>query len=71
MNEMTDLKRRAGIITEEYQPTRYPELESISKDISQIVVKEINQRVQSVESEMRYKPQHVLEELIKILQALV
>jgi len=71
MNEMTDLKRRAGIIAEESQQSRYPELYSISEEVAQQVLKEINQRVQSVESKMPYKAQWTLEELIEILKAAV
>lgn len=70
-NELDDIKRRAGIISEESQQSQYPELYSISEAVAQQVLKEINQRVQSVESKMPYKAQWTLEELIRILQAAV
>ena len=69
--EIENIKRLAGIITEEFQHTKYPELYSISEEVAQMVATEINQRVQSVESEMPYKAQYVLEELIRILEAAV
>jgi hypothetical protein len=70
-NELDDIKRRAGIISEESHQSRYPELYSISEKIAQQVLEEISQRVPPVESKMPYKAQWVLEETIKILEAAV
>lgn len=67
-NELDDIKRRAGILIEESQPSKYPELLSISEELADQVLREINQRVPPVESKMPYKTQWVLEELINILQ---
>jgi hypothetical protein len=49
----------------------YPELQKIAKEIAINVGQQINQKVKNVKSEMPYKAQHVLEELIKILQKAV
>ena len=47
---------------------KYPELDDIAKKVAHLVTNEIKTRVQNVESEMTYKAQYVLEELIKILE---
>lgn len=49
----------------------YPELQKIAKDIAKQTGALINNKVKNVESEMPYKAQYVLEELIKILQEAV
>jgi len=49
----------------------YPELQKIAKDIAKQTGALINNKVKNIESEMPYKAQYVLEELIKILQAAV
>jgi len=46
----------------------YPELTSIAKEISKETCIQINTKVKDVESEMPYKAQYVLEELIKLLE---
>jgi hypothetical protein len=49
-----------------------PELDAIVEEIGKIVETEINSRVGKVgKSEVKYKAQYVLEELIKLLQASV
>ena len=48
--------------------SKYPELDEISKDLADAVSMEINKRTAAVTSEMPYKAQYVLEELIKLLQ---
>jgi hypothetical protein len=50
---------------------KYPELDKIAKKIGKDVGNSINSEVKNVESEMPYKAQYVLEELIKILQKAV
>jgi len=70
-NELDDIKRRAGIISEESHQSKYPELYSISEEIAQQVLEEIGRRVPPIESKMPYKAQWVLEETIKILEASV
>lgn len=49
-----------------------PELDDIVEEVGKIVETEINSRVAKVgKSEVKYKAQYVLEELIKLLQASV
>lgn len=48
--------------------SKYPELDEISKKISKKVIKMILEETKDVDSQMPYKNQYVLEELIKILQ---
>jgi hypothetical protein len=50
---------------------KYPELDSIALDIANTACRKINATVQTVESEMTYKAQYVLEEVIKILESRV
>ena len=50
------------------EASKYPELDKIAKDIAKLVGVEINKRTDNVKSEMPYKAQYVLEELIKILE---
>lgn len=50
---------------------KYPELDAIASEVAQLVGGEINSRVQMVESEMPYRAQYVLEELIKMLEQAV
>lgn len=50
---------------------KYPELDKIAREIAKNTGNEINKRVKNVKSEMTYKAQYVLEELIKILQEAV
>jgi len=47
---------------------KYPELIKIAQDMWYDITKEINKRVKNVKSDMPYKAQYVLEELIKRLQ---
>lgn len=50
----------------------YPELDKVARSIAKDVLKRINNiPVHEIESEMPYKRQHILEELIKILQSAV
>jgi hypothetical protein len=55
MNEKIDLKN-------------YPELDKIAKDIAKKTGDLINKSVRNVKSEMPYKAQYVLEEVVKILK---
>lgn len=47
--------------------SRYPELQKIAKDLAFKFLEEINNSTKDVESDMPYKEQYVLEEVIKIL----
>jgi len=49
----------------------YPELDSIAKKIADDTARNINKATREVESEMPYKTQYVLEEIIKILEGMV
>jgi hypothetical protein len=49
----------------------YPELDEIATNIVLITVSEINNMTRNIESEMPYKAQYVLEEVIKKLEELV
>lgn len=55
----------------EKQEARYPELRKLARDIAQETCQTINARTKDVVSEMPYKAQFVLEEVIKILEASV
>jgi len=48
--------------------SKYPELDNIAKEVERITVREINKRVELVESTMPYKAQYVLEKLIEFLE---
>ena len=50
---------------------KYPELDEIVKEIADHTCAEINKRVKDVKSEMPYRQQYVLEEVIEILQSRV
>ena len=50
---------------------KYPELDEIATNIVLITVSEINNMTRNIESEMPYKAQYVLEEVIKKLEELV
>ena len=50
---------------------KYPELREVAKDITKEVAIMINRKVVNVESEMPYKYQWVLEQVIQNLQKLV
>lgn len=47
---------------------KYPELDKIAKDLAYDIGQDINKRIKNVKSDMPYKAQYVLEELIKHLQ---
>lgn len=50
----------------------YPELDKVAKTIATETIRRINDLpVHEIKSEMPYKRQHILEELIKILQSAV
>lgn len=51
--------------------SKYPELDKLAKKIGKDVATQINKETSRVKSEMPYKAQYVLEELIEILQKLV
>ena len=53
------------------QEARYPELRTIAKEISRDTCIAINEKTKDVVSEMPYKAQFVLEEVIQILQSKV
>lgn len=46
----------------------YPELQRVSNEIAKKVFKAINEAAPKIKSEMPYKAQYILEELIKVLQ---
>lgn len=50
---------------------RYPELEKAASEIRKQIVPLINKAARETQSEMPYKAQHILEELIKQLEELV
>ena len=50
---------------------QYPELDEIARDIAQEIGRMINGSVVKIESEMPYKAQYVLEEIIRHLEAAV
>jgi hypothetical protein len=56
--------------TKHYIPghEQYPELDELAESIAGMVGREINKRVRSINSEMPYKAQYVLEEVIQHLQ---
>lgn len=47
---------------------KYPELDRLAKDVADDTLRAINTKTGNVKSEMPYKSQYVLEEVIKILQ---
>lgn len=47
---------------------KYPELEKVAMKIANETAKMINKETEHVKSEMPYKAQYVLEEVVKILQ---
>ena len=51
--------------------SNFPELDKVSLELAHVVSKEINKRVKSIKSEMPYKAQYVLEELIRHLEEMV
>jgi hypothetical protein len=53
------------------EDSNFPELDKVSLELAHVVSKEINKRVKNVKSEMPYKAQYVLEELIKHLEEMV
>lgn len=60
------------IVAESLTKDDAPELDAIVEEVGKIVQDEINSRVAKVgKSEVKYKAQYVLEELIKLLQASV
>jgi len=58
-------------MNEAKKSNEYPELRKIVDEMTKSVAKDINKKVKNVDSEMPYKAQWVLEELIKNLQELV
>jgi hypothetical protein len=50
---------------------KYPELDELATAITLITVSEINNMTKDIISEMPYKAQYVLEEVIKKLEELV
>ena len=50
---------------------QYPELDEIARDVAQEIGRMINGSVVKIESEMPYKAQYVLEEIIRHLEAAV
>lgn len=50
---------------------KYPELDEIAKEIAIDVITKCNSKTRDIKSEMPYKAQFVLEEVIKILEDLV
>lgn len=61
-------------INEDYRPPtekKYPELDKIVDALAKSVTDDINKQAEAVKSEMPYKAQYILEELIKKLEAAV
>ena len=50
---------------------KYPELNKIAREIADHTCQEINKRMKDINSEMPYRKQYVLEEVIKILRSKV
>lgn len=48
---------------------KYPELDEIAVKLANDICAKINAEARTVESAMPYKAQHILEEIIKILEA--
>jgi hypothetical protein len=47
---------------------KYPELDEIANEIACTVLAQCNTRTRNVKSEMPYKAQYVLEEIIQLLE---
>lgn len=47
---------------------KYPEFKELANDLADEVLRKINKEAKKIESEMPYKSQFVLEEVIKILE---
>ena len=65
----TEKKSHEDFVRE--QEAKYPELKRIARGIAMETCKDINAQTKNVVSEMPYKAQFVLEEVIKILEAAV
>lgn len=50
---------------------KYPELDKLAKNMAYDFLKDINSKTRNIKSEMPYKAQYVLEEIIKILKEAV
>jgi len=66
-----DFEDEVKLLNEAKKSKKYPELRKIVDEMTKSVAKDINKKVKNVDSEMPYKSQWVLEELIKNLQELV
>lgn len=53
---------------EGFKPKIYPELIALSKELADKVCIEINEKAPKIDSEMPYKQQYVLENMISILE---
>lgn len=49
--------------------TKYPELTKVANELATQVLQAINKQAPEIESEMPYKAQFILEEVIKILKS--
>lgn len=47
---------------------KYPELSKLARELAHDLVKEINQKAPKIKSEMPYREQFVLEEIIELLK---
>ena len=50
---------------------KYPELNATAQEIADRTCQEINDKVKDVKSDMPYRSQYVLEEVIKMLESMV
>lgn len=70
---MKNLKKFEDI-NEDARPSvekKYPELDKLVDTLEKYIVDDINDKAEKVKSEMPYKSQYVLEELIKRLEAIL
>lgn len=58
-------------LEEDFEIQNYPELDKVVNEVARITITAINEKIRPIKSEMPYKAQYVLEELIKILQSKV
>jgi hypothetical protein len=68
---MKEIKKFEDFNINESKVSRFPELDKIADGLVKDVSKLINEKVKDIKSEMPYKAQYVLEELIRKLEDLV
>lgn len=65
------MKSLLSILNEQKAIRKYPELDKLVKQLADKFIKEINNSVKDVKSEMPYKAQYVLEEIVRKLEKLI